>query len=87
MILCRYESTISAAISNNLKLIIARGTNKYLKIWKYKSNQLLKSIKFDHFAKSCKISDDSQFLYAGIANKLYRFQVKNIFKKIYVERI
>ena len=43
----------------------------------------MKSIKFDYdVTRSCKFTDDSQFLYVGIASKLYQFSVNNLFKKI-----
>ena len=68
---------MTGAISNNLKYIVAGGADSILKIWNYRTYNLIKSLKFDDSVLSCKFTDDSKLLYVGIGNRLYQFYVNN----------
>ncbi|KAM3131958.1 hypothetical protein pb186bvf_015971 [Paramecium bursaria] len=77
------QTTIfTGAISNNLKYIIAGGPDKILIIWRYQTNVLMKSLKFDYQIMSCNFTDDSQLLYVGIEKRLVQLSVKANFKTI-----
>ena len=61
----------TGAISNNHKFIIYGGPDNLKKIWKFKTNVRMKSIKFSHSVTSCKFTDDSQLLYVGTYKRLH----------------
>ena len=68
-------------ISNNLNYIIS-GRDRLLKIWKYKTNVLRLSIKFNSMIECCRFTEDSKLLYVGTYQILYQFYVNNQFKKL-----
>ena len=61
---------------------MAGGSDKLLKIWNYKTNNLIKSLKFENDVRICRFTDDSLLLYVGINTMLYLLDVHNKFKKI-----
>ncbi|KAM3136084.1 hypothetical protein pb186bvf_011889 [Paramecium bursaria] len=70
----------TGSISNNLKYIVSGGDDKLLKIWKYNTCALMKTIRFDNCVQISKFTDDSQLLYVGIHSILYQFYSDNQFR-------
>ncbi|KAM3144577.1 hypothetical protein pb186bvf_003446 [Paramecium bursaria] len=69
----------SAAISNDLKYIIAGGVDSELMIWNYSSLQLLETIKLQQWISSCIFSDDSQSIFVGdFKGNIYQYVIEDV---------
>ncbi|KAM3135654.1 hypothetical protein pb186bvf_012325 [Paramecium bursaria] len=77
----------TATISNDLQFIVSGGSDDYLRIWKYQTNNLIKKIKLDTTVYSLKFTDDSKILYVGTRRTLYQLFVPNQFKKLYKQKL
>ena len=55
----------TGAISNDLKYVVSGGADDLLKIWDYKTCQLIKSIRLNSSVSTCKFTEDSTLIYAS----------------------
>ena len=56
---------------------MAGGQDCILKIWNYRTYDLIKSMYFDELICCCNFTEDSQLFYCVIPNKLYLFNGNN----------